>query len=63
MRRLPPIPVAYRTEAFEDERAAVLTAVRAMGCTCDPDIEPSRGGHVKVHHDDDCALLRRADVN
>lgn len=48
-----------------DYAAMVLAVARAAGCTCDPEVtadsQPAPGvvRHVRVAHDDWCALLVR----
>jgi hypothetical protein len=45
---------------IEKERALVLQHARALGCTCQPDIQLAKDGdtiRVTVAHDHDCAIV------
>lgn len=60
----------YAPEKFASAEDAIRVAVRATGCTCNPEFEiqgalgPGDIERVTVHHDNWCALLRRLeDVN
>ncbi len=59
--RRPQTIAAYDADRLTAKDAA-LTAAKADGCTCNPDITIN-GTHATVRHDDWCALLRRRDVN
>lgn len=53
-------------DEFVKEKA--LEHARALGCTCEPDINYTTGGKVmnlQIAHDDDCALMKEqhADPN
>lgn len=37
-------------------RAAAITAARASGCTCDPDVRHDATGRMTVSHDHWCAM-------
>ena len=56
-----PMVVAYSSERFTAEQAAV-TATRVAGCTCSPEVVVD-GLRATVRHDPWCALLRRSDLS
>jgi hypothetical protein len=54
--------IAFDTAKLSLEDAKI-TAARAEGCTCQPELSKIDWPHVTILHDDWCPVMRKQDVN